>query len=122
MSVHIHLYIYHTQNTILCIQHTSPLYYTSPLPYTSPLYHTSPLYYTSPLHYTSLHTVQTHRYVLGSYPKDERSRLAETLTRILTRQIATKAVLKMRTSSGVEVADYWWAKEFSFFLFLPTSF
>jgi hypothetical protein len=89
MRVHIlYVVIYHAYNMILRKQLTSPLHYTSPL------YHTS-------------HTVQTHRYVLGSYPKDERSRLAETLTRILTRQIATKAVLKMRTSSGVEVADYW---------------
>ena len=50
---------------------------------------------------------QIHRFVLGSYPKDERARLCEVLTRSLTRQIATKGVLRMRSSTGVEVHDYW---------------
>lgn len=56
---------------------------------------------------TSYCISQIQRFVLGSYPKDEKARMAEVLTRSLTRQIATKTVIKMRTSTGVLVHDYW---------------
>ncbi len=43
-----------------------------------------------------------HRFVLGNYPKDEILRLKESLRRDLTKQIATKGVLKVRASKPVE--------------------
>lgn len=44
------------------------------------------------------------RFVLGVFPKDERSRLTEALVRTLTAQLACKGVLKLRTSSGLCVS------------------
>lgn len=45
-----------------------------------------------------------HHHVLGAYPKDERARLADALTRTLTQQLACRAVMKMRTSGAIQVA------------------
>ena len=86
----------------------------SPIPYHHPLisnppslppllpsFHPPSHPHTNPIHH------KLHRFVLGSYPKDERARLCEVLTRTLTRQIATKGILKMRTSAGIDVHDYW---------------
>jgi hypothetical protein len=44
-----------------------------------------------------------HHHVLGAYPKDERARLADALTRTLTQQLACRAVMKMRTSGAIQV-------------------
>ena len=71
------------------------------LPPFLPSFHPPSHPHTNPIHH------KLHRFVLGSYPKDERARLCEVLTRTLTRQIATKGILKMRTSAGIDVHDYW---------------
>ena len=44
-----------------------------------------------------------HRFILGGYPKDERARLADALTRSLTQQWAFRGIMKMRTSSSMQV-------------------
>ena len=44
-----------------------------------------------------------HRFVLGGYPKDERVRMADALTRSLTQQWACRGIMKMRTSASMQV-------------------
>ena len=45
------------------------------------------------------------RCVLGDYPKDERIRFTKLLTKVLKLPVATKCIMKLRTSSLVEIDD-----------------
>jgi len=45
------------------------------------------------------------RFVLGDYPKDERIRFAKMLSKVLKSPLATKCILKVRTSSLVEIDE-----------------
>lgn len=45
------------------------------------------------------------RFILGDYPKDERIRFTKMLSKVLKNPLATKCILKVRTSSLVEIDE-----------------